>query len=122
MKSKLSIILFSFILMASISSCSNDGGTSSYDKGKAKGTEFITAYNSYKNASSDLAGAAIKATAGATMYADYTAYSNSTDAEWKNGFLLGAGLTVGSQQLAAFNSISVSNYTSLFTSLYAIFN
>jgi hypothetical protein len=124
MNKKIVGLLFTLLLSVSFMSCSkSDNTTSSYDQGKAKGTEFYTSYTSYKTAGSDAAGTLTKASAGLTMYTDYQAYKSSTDQEWKNGFLAGAGLSATQgDALSNLSGISdtATGYVSLANSIATI--
>lgn len=121
---KKSLLYFlTFFFAISLASCSKDDNSeSSYDQGKAKGTEFITSYNAYKAAGSDITGTATKLTEGAKMYLAYIEYKNSTDAEYKAGFIAGAGSGITAEALNGIGNITnnADGYLNLYNAISSI--
>lgn len=84
MNAKLLSLLFILFLGIGFSSCSKDKNESSYDAGKNQGAKFREAAYGYYDNPLDV----VKL---ATLYTTYQNYkTNSSDSEWKSGFLGGA--------------------------------
>lgn len=120
MKKKL-LYLLTMIFVLGLNSCSKDDDTeSSYDQGKAKGVEFIASYTAYGAADDSTLGTLTKATEGLKMYTAYQDYKNSTDTEYKAGFVAGAGLSSESMNAISNISTTAGDYVSLYTQISAI--
>lgn len=120
MKKKL-LYLLTMIFVLSLNSCSKEDDTaSSYDQGKAKGVEFMASYTAYGAADDGVLGTATKIAEGAKMYSAYQEYKNSTDTEFKAGFIAGAGLSAESMDAISAVSSDAAGYVSLYTQISAI--
>jgi len=84
MNAKLLSLLFILFLGIGFSSCSKDKNESSFDSGKNQGAKFREAAYGYYENPKDV----VKL---GTLYTTYQQYKqNSSDSEWKKGFLGGA--------------------------------
>ena len=83
MNAKLLSILFILFLGIGFSSCSKDKNESSFESGKQQGEKLRNAVSMYNSGNAILA-----STDAISVYAQYKA--NSSDQEWKKGFLGGA--------------------------------
>ena len=88
MNAKILSILFILFLGAGFSSYSKDDNAGNYDSGKSQGEQFRNELNAYD--SNNLLSVQT-VTAGANLLNIYSQYKkNSSDSEWKKGFLEGA--------------------------------